>query len=469
MTGPARLRLRASALAVAAAVAIMAGKAEARDTPSASTVFDRACAGHAGGKIGQVDLAKAVLTETGKSPTDWAVERPAPEGPDLSLTLAETYARMVRRLGAIQAGTEAEPAGDAYILQATMDRLEGQIRRARPGDGSSLTLEGGVPAARPFLFQPAFSGAVFACKADQSGTTFISGWEDFTAPAAISLRATPEELGMLGDERRDAGAVSLAFDRTRSTLDDGSRKTDTNLAISGTLGIRLTSPTSARSISYLYGRYDLSHARTHPAPALAPGASQSDGDTDALETGILLHTQLTGETSDFKLFLDTQAGAIFDFANDASRVKLSGLLRPVAPGTGIGLCDFERATMLIPQIGLKTRCRVQLEIQAAEVTKRGTTKLGSFDTFLAAGARGEFEAFLPMSDKTELLGNVKYRYLPVLHGAPDKIERLEAQIKQRFWTSYNVGIDVGFTYANGTNELSFEHENKLTFGLGIIY
>jgi len=209
-------------------------------------------------------------------------------------------------------------------------------------------------------------------------------------------------------------------------------------------------------------------ARTKPAPQLAPGASQSDGDTDTLETGLLVATQLTRNEDKFKLFLDAQASAIWDFANDARRLRLKANLRPVPVGT-LGLCGIGRYEPLVPVIGLKTICRFQFEVDAAKVLKKGTTELGNYDSFLAAGGRAEFQAFLPTADGMGLLAGVTYRYLPVLHGPDDDIERFEASLKHRFWTKRNVGIDVGFSFTKGTNELSFEKEDVLTFGLGVIY
>jgi hypothetical protein len=454
------------AFAIAATGVVWATSAEAATTPLSAAVIARACAGHGGQEISQAVLGTALLIEAGKVPTEWVAD--LMDRPDPTLSPAQIYARSVTgRLGEVGAGSRAEPRDDGYLLRATIDVLQLKLRTPTPGEEPPLAFGSAVPPRGPFLFQPAFAGVMLKCKVAEPGDSFLKSWEDFTAPPLVSVRSTPEELALVGDDRHGAGAFALAWDRTRSTLDDGTRKTDTSLKVNGTVGVRITPATSANAVSYLYGRYALSHARTRPKPVLAPGASESDGDTDALETGILFQKQIMPGKDRFKLFLNLQAATIFDFANDASRVKIGALLRPVL-ATSLGVCGLERYARPLPGTALRTRCGFQLEVLGAEVLRRGTTPLANYDSFLAAGGRGTFEAFLPTADGMELAATVRYRFLPVLHGAPRRIERLEAELKHRFWTASDVGIDVGFTYIKGANEVSFEKEDILSFGLGII-
>jgi hypothetical protein len=439
----------------------------ATDTPLPGELIARACTGNAGNVIGQVRLAEAILIEAGKSPSEFVVAAPAviPEG----MSLTEVYQQaMVARLGKIAAGEEPEPPEEAFLLQSTVETLEAALLRVKPGQDAPLTIEGERPQGAPFLFQAEKPDWTLRCKKADPGATFVQSFEDFDPPPGFAIRSTPEELSLTGKERRGAGALALGFDRTRSKLDDGTTKTETNVTISGTAGVRLSGEQSQSTSAYAYARYELKQGRTKPAPQLDPGASQSDGDTDTLETGLLLATQLTRNEDKFKLFLDLQGSAIWDFANEARRLRLKANLRPVPVGS-LGLCGIGRYEALIPAIGLKTKCRLQFEVEGAKILRQGTTELGTYDTFLAAGGRVEFQAFLPTAEGMGFLAGATYRYLPVLHGPDDDVERFEASVKHRFWTKRSVGIDVGFSYTKGTNELSFEKEDVLTFGLGIIY
>ena len=42
-------------------------------------------------------------------------------------------------------------------------------------------------------------------------------------------------------------------------------------------------------------------------------------------------------------------------------------------------------------------------------------------------------------------------------------------VKFRFWTETTAGVDIGFAYSKGRNELSYEKEDVLSIGLGLIY
>jgi hypothetical protein len=458
----------ASAACTAAAALAPEASAFARiNTPLPGEVIVRACSGNAGRPISRVRLAEAIVIQAGKAPSEFVGG--VPEAVPTGTSIADAYGQaLVERLGKIGAGAEPETADNAYLLQSTVETLEAALLRQKPGQKGPLTIEGERPTEAPFLFQSPQPGWTLRCAEEDEGRTFVADYEDFDRLPSFALRSRPEELSLTGTQRRSAGALALAYDRTRSTLDDGSRKTETNLAVSGTAGVRLSGRDAQKGSAFGYARYELKQGRTRPAPALAPGASQSDGDTHALETGFLVSAQLTRNEDDFKIFLDAQASDVWDFANDARRLRLKTTVRLVPIGT-LGICGLGRFQPLIPQIGLKTKCQFQLEVEGAGVLKRGTTKLGSYDSFLAAGGRADFQAFLPTADGMGFVGELSYRYLPVIHGPPADIKRLEASLKHRFWTARDIGVDVGFNYTRGTNELSFEKENVFSFGLGIIY
>jgi hypothetical protein len=466
-----RLILTASASLL---VLAMPATAEAASIPTSDEIIARACQGHQGDKITPLRLGESLLLESGRIPSEFvadATSRPVPRPSDPGMpeiTPAQVYSQaLVDRLGQVESGSSHGIDPDLTIRSA-IDVLRARLRTDQQSTAAPLHVSEPAPVREPWLFQAETPHWTLTCKAGDPEPTPVGQMEKFTAPAAFSLREKPEELPLLGDERRTAGAFDVTGVRERKTNADGSRKTDSKITVSGTAGLRLSPATSSVTTAYLFGQYQAERARTDPPPKLDPGKHQSDGDTHALETGVLITTQLMPNASRFKLFANIQGGAVFDFANHSNRLELRALLRPMWD-TELGLCGLERYKEIIPALHLKTRCRIALDIQAARMLRRGTTPLGSFDTFLAAGAKVGIEAYLPSAKGMDLVGSIDYRILPVLHGKPNRIERLETSLKYRIWTSSNIGVDVGFTYTDGTNELSFEDEHKLTFGVGIIF
>jgi hypothetical protein len=444
-------RARAAlALAGTAAVMLAAVPARAQVTPAAPAVLARACMGRAGQPIDRADIAEALLIEANLSPADIARGSTIP--------LSSYDAALVSAVRAILA--EPGPSARRTALADAVRTLE---QRLNVAPGSSVTVEPGGEAIR--LFGPAEPAWRIICKEAENDRR---PEDDEEPEPRFAVRETPEELWLTDEDRLAAKAFSLGFERTRTVLDDGTRKTETSLTVDGTVGLRLDRTPGDLDV-FLFATYNLERDRVRPAPSLAPGASQSDGDTDALALGIdggysCADLCWVGLPVDFNL----QASAIFDFANDASRVRLRAIATPRLE-VPLGICNLNS----FGDGPLRGRCELAFEIQAAHVTRRGTTALGNYDTFLAAGGRIGVEFFLPTrpgaAASTGFLASLRYRYLPVIHGAPDDIEQFEAKLGHRFWTGADVGIDVGFTYTRGTNELSFEEENILTFGLGLIY
>jgi hypothetical protein len=439
--------------ALFALAATAPSQAFAQTQAGAGAVLSRACQGRAGLPITPAQVAEAMLIESGESPLAFVGSLPvAPSSVGGSLAGAQ-QAALVTRMREI--GATHTPLHLAETIASVEQVLANNPRAVtiENGNGQAIELFGAVSPAWRLVCKPA--------------TPPPSLESDPPPPPRFAVRETPEELWLSGDDARKAGALSLAFERTRSALEDGTRKTDTNFTIGGTVGLRLTPARSRVGHVYLFANYELERARTVPQPTLDPGESESDGDTNALAIG--LDAILQPLVSDhLVLDINLQGSAVLDFANDASRLRFRAIATP-RTDLDLGLCylgSFSDST-------LRGRCEVAAEVQVAQVLRRGTTALGDYDTFLAAGARGGIEFFLPTSPgddaATGFLASVRYRFLPVLHGAPEDIERLELKLAHRFWTSAGAGIDVGFTYTRGTNELSFEDENVLTFGLGLTY
>ncbi|GEM_PF-5304843 len=481
-----RGRFRAAGLAVlAGATAGTIDPAQARDVADPDVVIARACIDRVGKTIDQGILGEALLIESGKRPAEWAwqgaearrtarisqivdqLRLPNSEAatrPDQAFRALELEG-IVDRLGRIVIGEAIEAPEDASLLSAGIQRLEGRlIRKASDDDSFTITPK---PAQRRFLFREASPAWTLTCKAPKKPEPgFIETAEKVKAPYAWAIRAKPEELALTGKDRKTAGAATITADRTNTLLDDGSVKKVSNFKIDATLGYRITPETLADTV-YLYDRYTLSRSRTRPMPKLDPGAKESDGDTDAFEAGFLTSTELTSNTAeDIKLFLNAKAATVYDFAKDGARLKGGMLFRPTLD-QDIWICGLESYGAKLGW--LKTRCRVQIDLETSRILRRGRIDKGDYDNFVALGVRPSFEAFVPTGGETALLGSVNYRFLPLLSGEPKHIERLDLSVKFRFWTPSTAGVDIGFTYSKGNNEVSYVKEDILSVGLGIIY
>lgn len=466
MSGRDRTAGLTSLIALAASLAaVPLEPANAADTPAPGSIIDRACASRQGQVIDRVRLGEALIIEAGGFPSELVTDLTGGNPP---LSHGEA---VIRRLGEIQdyerTHDAPHPMDPERLLLSAMSLVQAELQNSRSEEGAPLRLAGN-PSGPSWLFLPATAGFTLTCKTGDPDPDYVSATEKSSPPPAFAIRSTPEELSLRGKAGRKAGAFTLGFERSRTKLDDGTSKTDTSFSINGTVGARLSSATSQRTTSYLYGRYELQRARTRPAPALAVGASEGDGDTNVLEVGGLLDTELLGNRSEFKLFLNAQLAGLFDFANDASRAKFRAILTP-AYDHPLGICGFGSYKSLGKSGKLMARCGLQFEAESARVLRQGRTQLGTFDSYFALGGRATYELFMPTDGESGLIGTATYRLLPILHGPNGEIERFEASLKHRFWTSAKVGIDVGFSYTKGTNELSFEEEDVLKFGLGIIY
>ncbi|HEY5710654.1 MAG TPA: hypothetical protein VIT38_02065 [Allosphingosinicella sp.] len=454
----------ALALAGSAIALVMTSPAEAQVAPMPAAVLDRACNGKGEGEITRTDIARAMLVEAGIPAAEIITGRTL-QVSDVGHSLDEILAGILEAAPVAQVrGILAEdvpgPRRTAlrFGVHALEDRLNDQSERVtvvRPGNQPISLFADGQPAWR------------ITCKAPDPADNPA---DPPSPPARFAIRETPEELWLTGRARRKAGAFALGFERSRSVLENGTRETNTSFNIDGTVGLRVTPDTSRDFHAYLFATYNLQQDRTRPPPTLAAGESESDDDTNALALGIdgQYAGCLGGCAHGLPLELNLQMATIFDFANDASRLRLRAILTP-RPVIDLGLCRVS----VFSRGPLRSRCEFSAEIQGARVLRRGTTELGNYDSYLALGGRAGIEFFLPTLPSedaaTGFFASLNYRFLPVVHGPPEDIERLEIKIGHRFWTAGNVGIDVGFTYTKGTNELSFEEEDVLGFGLGLIF
>jgi len=455
--------LSSAALLVLAAIATPS-RAAVSTPPSA--IIPRACDRLGGDDIDQVRLGQALLIEAGVLPSEFVADELGAATPGLSPNQAFERA-LIRKLGLISIGQATYRDSDrTMVIRNAIWALEVSLRASVGVEAAPLRLSA-LPTGPRWLFQSESPTWTMRCK-DAPRVTIVEELEEGNPPRAFAIRAKPEELALTGRDARAAGAFSLGVERTRTVLDDGTNKTVTAFSVNGTVGLRLSGPT-APTATFAYARYSLQRSRTTPAPVLAAGTSQGDGDTNALETGLLIDTELLGNESEFKLFANTQVSITFDFANDSSRGRLRSVIRPAFPDRSLLICRLG-SYEIFREGAVRTRCGLQVEVEAARVFEQGRTPLGNYDDFLAIGARGSFELFVPTAGQpgVGLLAGVSYRRLEVLHGPFDRISRVEAQFKHRFWTTAGPGIDLGISYVRGRNEVSYERENVLRFGIGIV-
>jgi hypothetical protein len=448
-----------------ASVLAIPNLAHAASIPTASAIITRACAGRENQPISQFDLAEALLIEAGISPTQFAYSNTRTTS---YTSLTDQKNKVVNRLHQIQL-YEPAPGRSSFPDDDASGKITGAIKNVvqhLAGKKPNIMVDGAL-AGQPFSFSSNSNPIV--CKTGDSPNNPLPDDEDYKPPQKFAAREKPDELWLTGKEAKKAGAVKLGFERTKTPLDGGGLKTDKTFTINGTVGWRFTPDDMDDATAYLFAQYQLSKARTNPPPTLDPGKSESDGDTDVLKLGYM--SKLGPFGSDVPVSANLGVGYVFDFAKNARRLNVNALVH-LAPDWDLKLCKMGSYRDLIPSIGLKSRCDFfRLELEGSRLLKRGKLEVGDYNTYLAIGASPKIDLFLPTSpgNDTGFLASLSYRNLALIEGSANNIERWDAEFKHRFWTKINVGVDVGFTFAKGTNSLSLEEEDKLTFGLGIVY
>jgi hypothetical protein len=479
-------KLRAISLGSALSISLFSSAAFALPSADPSNVLVDACTKHKGEKISRLDLMHAFLRQNGISSTNFVEKEASAElqakvqdqysqaMQDQSTKLAQwkpqidmgkiVNQEIYKKLNDIS-NQASHPADDQNRLKTGLQYI---VQYIRAGNGVEVA-EGGQQDFA--LFGASAENKQLLCKVGvEPGEDIITTLEEASPPPQFAIRGTAEELWLGGQAGRKASSFKLGYDRTKATLDDGSKKTESSVTVNGAVGYRLSAATS-NSHAYLYSGYVLEKKRTKPAPALAPGAAKSDGDVNILTVGLVGSGELTKNTSSFKLYMDANVATLFDFANDARRILVKSSINP-AFDEDLGICRFGGLKSLSEGSGLKTKCDIRFELEGARVLKRGTTALGNYDNFLAAGFNASYELFLPTSDGNDesgFFGAIRYRLLPVIHGPQSNIERFEAELKHRFWSDIGFGIDVGFLYAKGDAALTYEPEDSLKFSVGVVY
>ena len=434
--------------------------------PNEISVVARACAGNKGQLIDQTAIAEALLIEDGRVPFRFLLSAEA-DGYTGTVSSEKSFqSEMYSIFSEIRSAANADSGDGIHPLDAD-ERMADAIRAIEVllNDKSKVQFDGINPGG---LFLSSNQTQKVKCLDGKAVKPFLEVLEQASPPKIIAIREKPEELWLGGKEGRKAGSFKVGLNRTKTIQDDGTKKRELNVSIDGTVGLRITKPDSSNGHTFAFGKYNLNRDRVVPKPQLAAGKTEADSDTDVLEVGLVSKIQADLPKLAMDLFI--QSSAIFDFANNSERIKVKGILQPGFV-SDFGICNFGSLKPLTISNGLRTRCSVQLEAEGAGITKRGKSKFQTFDTFFALGGTATFEAFLPTSDGNDdgVLASAKYRFLPVVHGPFDNIERLELELKHRFWSEVGFGIDIGASFIKGTNELSFDEEDILTLGAGVIF
>lgn len=442
-------------------------------------VIQATCQNHAGEKVSVDRLANMLVISTGYLPQEIMGNSPdarhelsliaPPTGAEAHLSSYSAFAAAAGDDVAIQALKQkrrAELEDIEKTLRYGIDSLESYL----DSDVGPADVEVGAKVIdAPESFERTlFSGGDWQILCDgkiKPPTTYIADVRDTDKHAQFVLRKSIDDFGKNGkDWRKEVGAFSVDLTRTRTLEDDGTYKTAKNFSVNGAIGFRL-SPEDATMPSWLYASYSLSKDRVNPPPALDPGKSQSDGDTDALELGVA--ADASGTLGILNLHLTGSASFIRDFANESSVGKFQYRIRP-GIYVPLGVCDLGKYKQIVK--GIWTRCSAEIHAEAVHIFKGGEAVFKDVDQYIAAGGMAKIVAFAPTSKKNDgIVGSLSYRHLAVSSHSLKDISRWDASVGYRLWIKDGPGVDVGFSWNKGTNEKSLEKEDILKFGIGLIF
>lgn len=374
-----------------------------------------------------------------------------------------TILQKIRNLRTIvSSGSETVAGSRIVAAQTAIKDLEAELQK-KTFDALTVTK---VNTSTPgWLFSEASELAVFTCKLAKTKPPLAI----LAAPPGrdrFALREKPEDLGLTGKDRKAASAFAFSVEKKWSTDDQGVETDETTLNFDGTAGLRVT-PDESPAVAYVYAQYDLDQTRRDPAAPLGPDERRNAGDTNVLALGLSFdYFHYRGDNASF--WLTAQSAYVNDFVDESERVRVSTKLDP-GFNAPLGVCNIGSIRNFGNSRKIGARCLVRLDGEAGLWLKDGLSTTRSYDDFVAIGASVAYEVFYETSEKTGVVASVNYRYLPVLTGSLNDIERFEFALGQRIWTEGNLGIEVLARYNNGTNPLSLVEEEDLSIGIGLIF
>lgn len=284
----------------------------------------------------------------------------------------------------------------------------------------------------------------------------------------LRLRGTSQDLTATGAARRSASSAQLSYRDNRNVAPDGTTSDTITVSLQAAVGVPLFA-TDARSVM-IYGAYQLQEARTTPPPAMAPGVSEADKDTDTAEFGLNGHVVLWGNAP-VAVLLDGRLAYIADFTADTGRLRGDVRLSPAFGSHDLGLCSVGYFREF--GLGLGGRCEISARAQINHFLDRGGLAAGTETGFGLAGGEAAID-FAPMQDgrlrNSGVVAGLRYRYEAAFYGSVPDIDRFSAYLKYRLWLrNERVGFDLGFNFVDGVNPESFRDENRLEASFGIIF
>lgn len=442
-----RLAFATGCLSLGAVIATSSAKAQAIDTDS---IIRRTCqeASSSAPNVTGDRLAYFVLADAGIQ-----ASQPA------------------QQLRDILAGSVPIGGGPLRSIRDNVYRLQERLSANSPESASDVGLRA-APAATDnstwWLVQPnlQLSCTKFAAARQNTGSA-SPGNEPFSL-GQLRLRQNAEALSAAdGQERLAAGAAQIGLRRERRVLDNGTTRTDNTLSVEAALGWALRD--RADSALLLYGAYQRERLRSDPPPQLAPGASQADKDTNILELGVT-GRQLV-RMGNVNLMLRGSGSYISNYVDDSERLRLKLSATPYfGPFPRGRFCYFGGFADAINRGfgSVRGRCSLTFLAQVNHVLVAGSATIGTNDEFVLAGGRIGYE--LAAGEAGGVVAGVTYEYQRTIHGNVPSIDRLTAHLKYRIWTGdKSFGIEFGFDFADGINPETFNDENRIRLGVGLIF
>ena len=268
----------------------------------------------------------------------------------------------------------------------------------------------------------------------------------------LSVAGNTRSLFVRQTEQPDPNPAKFNFVRSRDVADDGAKSTTRKVSIDAVAGYLLSA--SQSNPAMLYAGYRNSRARVSPNPT---GQPEGSDDIEVIDLGISLRRGL-GPT-----YLTVETGNTFDLADDASRLR--GGLRLEYIGS-----PFDQGVPIFKSL---FRPYIAAQVDFSKVWRRGTSDLGSTDSFLLVGPVVGFDVMPGWDVAAGKFGEgltigLRYRWLFSIAGDAPEIRRLEARIAHR-WAVGDAAVDMGIGYKRGRDPLSFKNEDELSLSLGFLY
>jgi hypothetical protein len=340
--------------------------------------------------------------------------------------------------------------GQNNAMAATLHALAAHASAEPPQKAIALRIDPVPERVSKTWWRDTGGKAMFTCRVPARPETDL--------PATLSIK---DRLSVAGNTRSlfvrqtnqpDPDPAQFTFVRSRDVGDQGTKSETRKVSINTVAGILLGASQSNPALLYL--GYRNSVARVSPNPN---GLAQGSDDIEIIDLGLSLRRSLG------PAYLTVEGGNTFDLADDASRLRGGLQLEYVGP-------RFDQAK---PFINGLFRPFAAAQVEFSKVWRRGTSDLGSGDSFLLVGPVIGFDVMPGWDEAAGNFGDgltigLRYRSLFSIAGDAPEIHRLEARIAHR-WAVGDAAVDMGLGYKRGRDPLSFKREDELSLSVGFLY